>query len=74
MTARNQAELEHAIIEQAKESHRQDPAIAFVRHLEDAAEEHCGGRWGFETLVERGVWRLRTWPIGQQALGQGELL
>jgi hypothetical protein len=68
MTDRAAAELEHAIIEAAKASHREDQDMSFVQHLEMQARDIAGREWTWETLhTASGGWSIELTPIRSDA-------
>jgi hypothetical protein len=66
MTARAAAELEHAIIEAAKVSYRDDQDLPFVRHLEIHAGQLAPTDWTWETRhTGSGGWVIELWPVAR---------
>lgn len=79
MTDRRAAELEHAIIEAAKEFYRADQDMPFVQHLEMQARALCpdGSGWVWETRhTASGGWsiELTEWKPRDDAGEQRPML
>lgn len=76
MLDREAAELQHSIIEAAKQAQKAEPSLTFVQHIEIQARDMCrGGQWQFETrCAAGGVWSLIIEPVSDVEADPGSLL